>query len=105
MSPTVQATLQVIHAADPALQGKAFPLDGEVTVGRGEENTLVLSSDQASRRHAAFRPEAAGHLLVDLESTNGTLLNGKPVTEQTLRNGDVLRVGTTVLRYALEEGG
>lgn len=101
MSPTVQATLQVIHAADPALQGKAFPLDREVTIGRGEENTLVLSSDQASRRHAAFRPEAAGHLLVDLESTNGTFVNSKAVKERRLVHGDVIRIASTVLKYVV----
>ena len=100
MSPTAaKATLQVIHAADQDLQDKAFPLDREVTIGRGEENTLVLSSDQASRRHAALRPDAAGHLLVDLESTNGTFVNSQAVKERRLVHGDVIRIASTVLKY------
>ncbi len=42
------------------------------------------------------------HVLVDLDSTNGTFLNSKLVKEQTLRHGDVLRVATTVLKYLVE---
>jgi pSer/pThr/pTyr-binding forkhead associated (FHA) protein len=100
MSPsTVKATLQVIHAPDRDLQDKAYPLDREVTIGRGEENTLVLTSDQASRRHAALRPEATGHLLVDLESTNGTFVNSHAVRERRLVHGDVIRIASTVLKY------
>jgi pSer/pThr/pTyr-binding forkhead associated (FHA) protein len=101
MSPAAAATLQVIHAADPALESRSYPLDGEVTIGRGEENTLVVSSDQASRRHAAIRPDGGGHLLADLGSTNGTFVNSKPVTERRLVHGDVIRVASTVLKYVV----
>jgi pSer/pThr/pTyr-binding forkhead associated (FHA) protein len=100
MTPTtVAATLRVIHAADRGLQDKAFPLEREVTIGRGEENTLVVDSDQASRRHASIRPEAGGHLLADLGSTNGTFVNSKAVKERRLVDGDVIRVASTVLKY------
>ena len=102
MSPTaVKATLQVIHAVDPALKDRSFPLDAEVTIGRGEENTLVVSSDQASRRHTAIRPDAAGHQLFDLGSTNGTFVNSKVVKERRLVHGDVIRVASTVLKYVV----
>jgi pSer/pThr/pTyr-binding forkhead associated (FHA) protein len=91
--------LQVIHAADAALQDKSYPLDVEVTIGRGEENTLVVSSDQASRRHATIRPEGGGHQLDDLGSTNGTFVNSKQVTTRRLVHGDVIRIASTVLKY------
>jgi len=91
--------LHVIHAADAALQDKSYPLDVEVTIGRGEENTLVVSSDQASRRHATIRPEGGGHQLDDLGSTNGTFVNSKQVTTRRLVHGDVIRVASTVLKY------
>jgi pSer/pThr/pTyr-binding forkhead associated (FHA) protein len=100
MTTTIaKGTLQVIHAADAVLGGRAFPLDAEVTIGRGEENTLVVTSDQASRHHAAIRPDAGGHLLTDLGSTNGTFVNSKPVKERRLVHGDVIRVASTVLKY------
>jgi len=97
MSP--RSMLQVIHAADAALQGQSYPLDAEVTIGRGEENTLVITSDQASRRHASIRPEGGGHQLDDLGSTNGTFVNSKQVTTRRLVHGDVIRVASTVLKY------
>ena len=97
--PAVKATLQVIHAADRPLQDRTCPLDGELTIGRGEENTLVVDSDQASRRHASIRPEGGGHLLADLGSTNGTFVNSKAVKERRLVDGDVIRVASTVLKY------
>lgn len=98
------ATLVVIHAQDPAEQGRRYPLgDEDVTMGRDRANTVVVASESASRRHARIFASGGAHVLVDLESTNGTLLNGKAVAEQTLRNGDVIRVGSTVLRYSLAD--
>ena len=98
------AVLVVIHAQDPAEQGRRYPLgDEDVTMGRDRANTVVVPSESASRRHARIFVSGGAHVLVDLESTNGTLLNGKAVAEQTLRDGDVIRVGSTVLRYALVE--
>jgi pSer/pThr/pTyr-binding forkhead associated (FHA) protein len=99
--PAVKATLQVIHAAEGSLQERTYPLEAEVTIGRGEENTLVVSSDQASRRHASIRPDAGGHLLADLGSTNGTFVNSKAVKERRLVHGDVIRVASTVLKYVV----
>jgi pSer/pThr/pTyr-binding forkhead associated (FHA) protein len=101
MSPAAKATLQVIHAADRPLQDRAYPLEAELTIGRGEENTLVVGSDQASRRHASIRPEAGGHLLTDLGSTNGTFVNSKAVKERRLVHGDVIRIASTVLKYVV----
>lgn len=96
------AALVVIHAQNPAEQGRRYPLGEEdVTMGRDRDNTVVVPSESASRRHARIFASGGAHVLVDLESTNGTLLNGKAVAEQTLRDGDVIRVGSTVLRYSL----
>ncbi|HZY05570.1 MAG TPA: FHA domain-containing protein [Anaeromyxobacteraceae bacterium] len=97
-----RAELLVIHAQDPAEQGRRYPLGEEdVTLGRDRSNTVVVPSESASRRHARIFASGGAHVLVDLESTNGTLLNGRPVAEQTLRNGDVIRVGSTVVRYTI----
>jgi pSer/pThr/pTyr-binding forkhead associated (FHA) protein len=103
MSPTsIKATLLVIHAADRPLQDRSYPLESEVSIGRGEENTIVLTSDQASRRHATIRPDAAGgHQLEDLGSTNGTFVNSRPVKERRLVHGDVVRVASTVMKYVV----
>jgi pSer/pThr/pTyr-binding forkhead associated (FHA) protein len=100
---TPRAALVLIHAPEKDRCGRRFPLgDEDLTIGRDEGNTVVVGSDQASRRHARIFVSGGAHVLVDLDSTNGTFLNSKLVKEQTLRHGDVLRVATTVLKYVVE---
>jgi len=100
---TVRASLTVIHSADAAEQGQAYPIgpDG-LTLGREVGNGIVVASDQASRRHARILAVAGGHVLQDLDSTNGTFVNSKPVKEQQLRHGDVVRIASTVMKYLVE---
>ncbi len=104
MSPAAaRASLHVIHSADPAAQGQAYPIGPEgLTLGREVGNGVVISSDQASRRHARILVLAGGHVLQDLDSTNGTFVNSKPVKEQQLRHGDVVRIASTVMKYLVE---
>ncbi len=97
------AAIVVVHSADKAEQGKRYPLaDEDLTLGREDENTIVVASDQASRRHARVFVSGGAHVLVDLDSPNGTFLNSKPVKEQTLRHGDVIRIASSVLKYVVE---
>jgi pSer/pThr/pTyr-binding forkhead associated (FHA) protein len=71
-------------------------------MGREVGNGIVISSDQASRRHARILVVAGGHVLQDLDSTNGTFVNSKAVKEQQLRHGDVVRVASTVMKYVVD---
>ncbi|MFO0584265.1 MAG: FHA domain-containing protein [Anaeromyxobacteraceae bacterium] len=101
--PAPSATLVVVHSADREEQGKRYPLrEEDLTLGREAGNTVVIGSDQASRRHARIFVSGGAHVLVDLDSTNGTFLNSKLVKEQTLRHGDVLRIASTVLKYVVD---
>ena len=98
-----KAALVVFHSAYHAQQGQRFDLgEDDATLGRDAANTVVIASDQASRRHARIFVSGGAHVLVDLDSTNGTFLNSKLVKEQTLRHGDVLRIVSTVLKYVVE---
>ncbi len=100
---TAKAALVVVHSADKDAQGRRYELgDDDVTIGRDAGNTIVVGSDQASRRHARIFVSGGAHVLVDLDSTNGTFLNSKLVKEQTLRHGDVIRIASTVLKYAVD---
>ncbi len=83
--------------------GISVLLDGRCTIGRHPGSTIVLDDARASRHHASIRPVRGGHLLTDLESTNGTLVDGTPVTEQTLHDGDEIVIGSTVFRYECRE--
>jgi pSer/pThr/pTyr-binding forkhead associated (FHA) protein len=59
----------------------------------------VVTDPKASRRHAQVRPAGSGFLLVDLDSTNGTKVNGIPVREHPLSDGDLISVGATEFRF------
>ncbi|MDQ4124930.1 MAG: DUF3662 and FHA domain-containing protein [Actinomycetota bacterium] len=74
-----------------------------VVIGRMSTNDVVLSDPNVSRRHAELRRASGRWLLVDLGSTNGTMVNGKLAREHELSNGDRLVFGSTKLRF--ETGG
>jgi len=82
--------------------GAIFPLrPGGNLIGRNASCAIVLPDDKVSSRHARLEVDAAGCVLTDLESTNGTLLNDSPLTAPArLRPGDAIQLGGTVLVYA-----
>ena len=80
--------------------GTRVPVGSEpVTIGRLPESTVVVADPNASRRHAEVRRTGDVVVVVDLGSTNGTRVNGIPVKEQVLADGDEVTVGTTSLRF------
>ena len=74
-----------------------------VTIGRASDNDLAIDADEfASVHHARIEPRRDGVWLRDLDSTNGTFVNGIKLTQaRKLAPGDVIRVGETDLRYDL----
>jgi DNA-binding SARP family transcriptional activator len=68
-----------------------------VVIGRLPGSDIVLADGDVSRRHAEVRPSVVGPLLVDLGSTNGTDVNGEPVVQRVLGDGDEIRVGSQTL--------
>jgi hypothetical protein len=72
---------------------------GRWILGRASDADVVLDGDDAvSRQHAEIAVRAGLCLIRDLDSCNGTLLNGRPVRRARLRRGDVLVLGETVVR-------
>jgi hypothetical protein len=79
---------------------KEFSLEGErMVIGRLEGSDVQIADPGASRRHAEVRRDGDEYVLVDLGSTNGTLVNEAPVTEHTLEVGDRIIIGRTVLEF------
>lgn len=82
--------------------GRRVPVDHDpFVIGRLPECAVVLQDPNVSRRHAEIRTRPDAIVVVDLGSTNGTLVNGSPVQESPLVDGDQITVGETVLRYEL----
>lgn len=78
--------------------GRQFPVSGPFEIGRSQKTQFVLEDELVSRRHAKVTPVAGGVVVEDLESSNGTFVNGDQIHSPAhLDAGDHLLVGVTVL--------
>lgn len=93
-----RATLLIINGPN---RGNRFEISSneEIVIGRSVGSTIRLDDVEVSRQHARIRHNGSDFILIDLKSVNGTQLNGQPVSERRLRNGDSVRLGTTVLTF------
>jgi transcriptional regulator with GAF, ATPase, and Fis domain len=96
---------RLIGVAGP-LQGASFALpEGEVSIGRDTSNQLYAGDGSLSRKHCVVRRAGASCTVYDLQSRNGTRVNGIPVEERELAHGDHLSVGSSVLMFLGEAEG
>lgn len=81
-------------------QGGEFPLGAvqDIVVGRASDLDMVLVEDMVSRRHARIACSEERILIEDLGSTNGTFVNGEKITRTTLKEGDRVLIGTSILK-------
>ena len=86
---------------DEDRRGSSTPIgDHELLIGRDPDADLVVDSARVSRQHALLEPCGDGHTIRDLGSSNGTWVNGHPVTEPVvLTPGDVIDLGGTEFLY------
>jgi predicted component of type VI protein secretion system len=85
--------------------GRVFPVTGDtIVIGRGADCGVMLPDVGVSRRHARVRVRAHDFLLEDLQSKNGTFVEGVAVSSRSLAVGDVFHVGPNVrIRLAMME--
>jgi hypothetical protein len=76
-----------------------YSITGTTRVGRGDESEIVLLDPSVSRAHAIVEFDAGEPVVRDLDSTNGTYVNGRRVRVESLRDGDELRFGNTRMRF------
>ncbi len=82
--------------------GRVVALPNEmVTVGRAPDNDVVVSDPATSGRHGRIEVRAGSFWISDLGSTNGTLVNGEPVIEKQLSDGDLIAIGQNTMRFTL----
>ena len=96
-----QISLYVLDGAD---RGRKYEnLATPITIGREEGNAVQLNDERISRFHIKIQEDQEKLVLTDLESTNGTRVNGEQVQLRILRYGDIISLGRSVLRYGTRE--
>ena len=76
-----------------------------ITIGRASDNVIVIDDPSISSRHAQLERSGELYRLKDLDSTNGTKVNGVPITETALRFEDRIRFGAIEARFELDVRG
>jgi Nif-specific regulatory protein len=91
-------------AVDGQWKGTLFPLEEpEVQFGRDSSNQILLTDPSVSRAHCVMEATPAGYRLKDLESRNGTFVNGIPIRTHELQNGDRVEVGRSAFIYLTQD--
>ena len=92
-----------IHVLEGSDKGIAFrSLDLPVSIGREEGNNIRLSDERISRFHAKIQDDSGEIILTDLESTNGTRVNGNAIHIRRLKPGDRINLGRSILLFGSE---
>lgn len=94
-------TLQVVSGLE---KGSVYSdLPTPVTIGREDDNTIRLNDESVSRFHVKIQDDGGKFILTDLDSTNGTRVNGHPMHMRVLQVGDLVAVGRSLLIFGSEE--
>ncbi len=95
--PIARASLLIVQGAD---QGTRFELgDVPITIGRSLHNPVRLLDTEVSRTHAAIERDGEKFVLKDRNSSNGTFVNGAQIKSRTLKPGDQIQIGRTILQF------
>ena len=96
----------LIAIAGPLPKDTSVPLlDDEVSIGRDITNAVSIASNSVSRRHCCIRRHAGSVTIHDLGSRNGTFVNGVPVRERVLNDGDMITIGDAYFRCIMPTAG
>ncbi len=98
----MSASRLLIAVAGPA-RGRSVPLAGALSIGRDEHSSFSIPDPALSRQHCAVEVSEQQVLVRDLGSRNGVFVNGCPVTERRLFDGDVIRIGDSALLVLMPE--
>ena len=92
-------------AINGSLKGTIFPLNGDqISIGRESASDVSLIHSSVSRRHCLIKRTGGEFLICDLDSYNGTFVNGVPVKEQSLMHADQVKIGAISLLFLVAEG-
>src|SRR5437016_2057033 len=91
-------------AISGSFRGTTIAIDAdETSIGRDRENVVRLDHPSVSRRHCLIKRDREQITISDLDSYNGTFVNGVPVEEQVLAHGDQIEIGDIFLLFLMHE--
>jgi pSer/pThr/pTyr-binding forkhead associated (FHA) protein len=96
-NPVSEVVLKFVEGENEGVELRVSP-PRELTMGRSEECDIFLGEKKISRKHCRLFVQTEGVRLQDLQSTNGTFLNKKKISQERLRHEDKIQVGTTVIQ-------
>lgn len=95
-----EITLSVLEGLE---RGRVYAnLEAPITIGREEDNVVQLNDERVSRVHAKLQEDRGQIIMTDLNSTNGSRINGHPVQLRVLQPGDHIQIGRCTLLYGSE---
>ena len=96
---------KLIYTAEGVVRGE-FALNKElVTIGRTGQNDIHVDSPSVSSKHARIVTLGNDSFLEDLESTNGTMVNGKPIKKHFLQHNDLIAIGSHRFQFVSDVSG
>ena len=94
-------TISILEGLERGREFRNLPTP--VTIGREEDNVIQLNDERVSRVHAKLQEDSGQIILTDLNSTNGSRVNGHPVQLRVLQPGDHLQIGRCTLLFGSDE--
>jgi pSer/pThr/pTyr-binding forkhead associated (FHA) protein len=103
--PRVPLSSLALRFISGKYQGGEFPLseNREIVIGRSSDLDMVLVEDMVSRKHARIACTDVEIAIEDLNSTNGTFVNGEKIRRSTLKEGDRVLIGTSILKVVVSD--
>ena len=98
------AHLEIVHGAGLSANHIVLGPAKRLTIGRAEDQDVILPDRSASRLHCILEEHKEGWCAIDAGSANGLLVNQQKIERQTLKSGDLLQVGDTVFRFVDPNG-
>lgn len=99
---TTELTARLVISVGDSLMQVVTISKAAITLGRRQYNDVCLDDLTVSGEHAVIRTTNEVCTILDLNSRNGTLINGMPVTKQPLEDGDIIDIGTFRIKFVIE---
>ena len=95
-----EAVLAVLEASEDSLAGRRFAFSEQITMGRGEDNDVVIPEGFVSHHHAVIYQHGSQYVIEDLGSVNHTYVNDQMMEGRAyIKPGDLVRIGMVTLRF------